>query len=229
VQCHTRFGLQPDGPGPQSQSLSRSYGSNLPTSLTYIVLTTRGCSPERPAADMGTARHENYTISLGFARVGRGAPDTARAAVLLRDQRPYLRMIRFQGHELLQRKEISSPGPPSTSPSSVASPHLVPKDLSPCPGWGILTPFPFGQQRDKHVACFYKSTSRFETDFSDSLGPTDPCSTAVHMEPFSNFSPQGSHLSICYYNQDLHRWRLQAGSRPAPSTHATATLLLTAA
>ncbi|KAG8156008.1 hypothetical protein JTE90_011121 [Oedothorax gibbosus] len=32
------------------------------------------------------------------------------------------------------------------------------------------------------------------------------------MEPFSSFSPQGSHLSICYYHQDLHRWRLQAGS-----------------
>ncbi|GFU33533.1 hypothetical protein NPIL_225891 [Nephila pilipes] len=30
------------------------------------------------------------------------------------------------------------------------------------------------------------------------------------MEPFSNFSP---HWSICYYHQDLHRRRLQAGSR----------------
>ena len=38
----------------QSQSLSRSYGSNFPTSLTYIILSTRGCSPWRPAADMGT-------------------------------------------------------------------------------------------------------------------------------------------------------------------------------
>lgn len=26
---------------------------------------------------------------------------------------------------------------------------------------------------------------RFGTDFSYLLGPTDPCSTAVHMEPFS--------------------------------------------
>ncbi|KAG8171339.1 hypothetical protein JTE90_005691 [Oedothorax gibbosus] len=153
-----------------------------------------------------------------------------RRGGFLREQRPYLRTSRFQGHELLQRKDNSSPGPPSTSPSSVALPHLVPKDLSPCPGWGILTPFPFGRQRDKHEHVFaFRQTSRFGTDFSDPLGPTDPCSTAVHMEPFSSFSPQGSHLSICYYHQDLHRWRLQAGSRPAPSTHATATLLLTAA
>ncbi|KAG8171492.1 hypothetical protein JTE90_010014 [Oedothorax gibbosus] len=57
---------------------------------------------------MGTDRHENYTISLGFSRANRGAPDTARDAVLLREQRPYLRTSRFQGHELLQRKDNSS-------------------------------------------------------------------------------------------------------------------------
>lgn len=95
---------------------------------------------------------------------------------------------------------------------------------SPCPGRGILTPFPFGLGGTSFIAM-----SRFGTDFSDPLGPTDPCSTAVHMEPFSSFSPQGSHLSICYYHQDLHRRRLQAGSRPAPSTLSAATLLLTAA
>ncbi|KAG8171459.1 hypothetical protein JTE90_021685 [Oedothorax gibbosus] len=163
------------------------------------------------------------------SRANRGAPDTARDAVLLREQRPYLRTSRFQGHELLQRKDNSSPGPPSTSPSSVALPHLVPKDLSPCPGWGILTPFPFGRQRDKHEHVFaFRQTSRFGTDFSDPLGPTDPCSTAVHMEPFSSFSPQGSHLSICYYTK-ICPGGGSGGSRPAPSTHATATLLLTAA
>ncbi|GIY54503.1 uncharacterized protein CEXT_675241 [Caerostris extrusa] len=160
-------------PSPQSQSLSRSYGSNLPTSLTYIVLSTRGCSPWRPAADMGTDRHENHTISLGFARADRSAPDTARAAVLLREQRPYLRTSRFQGHELLQRKDNSSPGLPSTSPSSVALPHSSPRALSPCPGWGILTPFPFGRQRDEHTLAVVGtlSMSRFRTDFSDPLGP----------------------------------------------------------
>ena len=39
----------------QSQAFSRSYGSNLPTSLTYIYLWTRGFSPWRPDADWGTA------------------------------------------------------------------------------------------------------------------------------------------------------------------------------
>ncbi|KAM3715049.1 Regulator of rDNA transcription protein [Dirofilaria immitis] len=47
---------QSDSPTRPAQSLEpiliRSYGSNLPTSLTYIILSTRGCSPWRPAADM---------------------------------------------------------------------------------------------------------------------------------------------------------------------------------
>ena len=44
---------------PQSQSLSRGYGSILPTSLIYIVLLTRGCTPWRPEAVMSTTRSEN--------------------------------------------------------------------------------------------------------------------------------------------------------------------------
>ena len=78
----TRFRPQPDRPSPQSQSICRSYGSILPTSLTYIVLSTRGCSPWRPAADMGTVWHKNHTTSPRFSRATIGAPDTARAAVL---------------------------------------------------------------------------------------------------------------------------------------------------
>ncbi len=54
------FSIQPDRPDPQSQSFSQSYGSILPTSLTYIVLSARGCSPRRPAADMGTIWRENF-------------------------------------------------------------------------------------------------------------------------------------------------------------------------
>jgi hypothetical protein len=41
-----------------------------------------------------------------------------------------------------------------------------------------------------------------------------------------HIGPQGSHLSICYYHQDLHQWQLQADSRLSPSTLTTATLLL---
>lgn len=57
-EATTRFPSKPDRPSPQSQSFSRSYGSGLPTSLTYINLSARGCSPRRPDADMGTNRCE---------------------------------------------------------------------------------------------------------------------------------------------------------------------------
>ncbi|KAK8590400.1 hypothetical protein V6N13_057293 [Hibiscus sabdariffa] len=44
------FGTGTPVPSPQSQSFSRGYGSILPTSLAYIVPSTRGCSPWRPDA-----------------------------------------------------------------------------------------------------------------------------------------------------------------------------------
>ncbi|KAG8156022.1 hypothetical protein JTE90_007022, partial [Oedothorax gibbosus] len=111
---------------------------------------------------MGTDRHENYTISLGFSRANRGAPDTARDAVLLREQRPYLRTSRFQGHELLQRKDNSSPGPPSTSPSSVALPHLVPKGPISVSGLGNINPIPFRSAARQTRACLQSSRLSLE-------------------------------------------------------------------
>ena len=62
---------------PQSQSFSRSYGPNLPTSLIYIILMTRGCSPWRPDAVMGTIVRANKTLSLGFSRVVENTSDTS--------------------------------------------------------------------------------------------------------------------------------------------------------
>ena len=49
----------PTQPGPQSQSLFRSYGSSLPTSLTYMSLYCRGCEPWKPDAEMGTVSPEH--------------------------------------------------------------------------------------------------------------------------------------------------------------------------
>ena len=96
-------------PSPQSQSFSRSYGSILPTSLTYIVLSTRGCSPWRPDAVMGTTRGAN-NLSLGFSRAVASAPDTVKHGAFPAVE-PYLRAIRFQGSRLLKRKDNSSRGP----------------------------------------------------------------------------------------------------------------------
>ena len=81
---------EPDHPDPQSQSLSRSYGSNLPTSLTYIILSTRGCSPWRPAADMGTSWRESAVTSPGFSRSSRLLVDAERTSALFaKNQNPF--------------------------------------------------------------------------------------------------------------------------------------------
>jgi hypothetical protein len=69
AQCRVgRHPLFPETPrpNPQSQSFSRSYGSILPTSLIYIVLSTRGCTPWRPDAVMSTTRGANKSLHRIF-------------------------------------------------------------------------------------------------------------------------------------------------------------------
>ena len=80
VHIQARFPHWPDWPDPQSQSLSRSYGSNLPTSLSYIILSTRGYPPWRPDADMGTVRPVVRQVHPApvFSRAGDGTRDATR-------------------------------------------------------------------------------------------------------------------------------------------------------
>ncbi|KAK7395854.1 hypothetical protein VNO78_16425 [Psophocarpus tetragonolobus] len=89
------FGTGTPVPSPQSQSFSRGYGSILPTSLAYIVPSTRGCSPWRPDAVMSTTgrgRHSVLQIFKGRrGRTGHHATCGALPAV-----GPYLRLSRFQ-------------------------------------------------------------------------------------------------------------------------------------
>jgi hypothetical protein len=94
----------PIRPDSQSQSLSRSYGSNLPTFLTYIILSTRGYSPWRSAADMGTNRRDASTWpSPGFSRpVGKiRTPPQLRCSSR---SKPYLPVRGFHGTRTLMQK-----------------------------------------------------------------------------------------------------------------------------
>lgn len=100
----------PTRPAPQSQSLFRSYGSNLPTSLTYINLSTRGSLPWRPAADMGTARREIYTLSPGFSRASESSPDAAGTATLSKARAPLSGRTHSRAPCPSQRKENSPRG-----------------------------------------------------------------------------------------------------------------------
>ena len=109
-----------------SHFFSQSYETNLPTSLTYIALSTRGSSPWRPAADTryGLARLDTtrkYEPRFSRAdgqcfghRVRRGA---------LRMQHPSLWTSQFQGRQLLTKKRQLFPRLP---PTSLGPPALPP-------------------------------------------------------------------------------------------------------
>ncbi|CAF2086588.1 unnamed protein product [Brassica napus] len=97
------FGTGSPEPSPQSQSFSRSYGSILPTSLAYIVPSTRGCSPWRPDAVMKYDRLWRLFGPPVFK--GRGnAPGHHATCGALPVAGPYLRLSRFQGGQAVKQK-----------------------------------------------------------------------------------------------------------------------------
>ncbi|KAK4412016.1 hypothetical protein Salat_2995400 [Sesamum alatum] len=55
-------GLGPPCPALRANPFSRGYGSILPTSLAYIVPSTRGCSPWRPDAVMSTTGRGRHSV-----------------------------------------------------------------------------------------------------------------------------------------------------------------------
>jgi hypothetical protein len=120
--------------------------------------------------------HSRTRIFKG--RRKRSGPRKNRAALCR--HRPYLRANLFHGLERLKKKRQLSPGLPPTSPCWLALPHWLPKEQSRCAGSGILTRFPFAQSET-----YGKYVSASEGVSPSRLGPADPCSTAVHMEPFS--------------------------------------------
>jgi|SanBayMetagenome_1026888.scaffolds.fasta_scaffold03114_6 hypothetical protein len=133
---------------------------------------------------MGTACCEIHTNALGFSRADWSAPDSARPALLYGSQCPYLRTSQFQGLCSLQRKENSSRN--SSRRLRVClrcRSGRLNVDLHKA-GSGMLTRFPFAlrvNQFNNEVS----SQHMLGTELPVRLGPPDPCSTAVHMEPFS--------------------------------------------
>ncbi|PHT24675.1 hypothetical protein CQW23_35640 [Capsicum baccatum] len=90
-------------PSPQSQSFSRSYGSILPNSIAYIVLSTRGYSPWRPDAVMSTIGRGRHSVLRIFkGRQGRTKHHAMCGA--LPAAGPYIRLSRFQGRQAVKQK-----------------------------------------------------------------------------------------------------------------------------
>ena len=102
---------QPPEPDPRSQSLSRGYGSVLPTSLTYIRPSTRGCSPWRPDAVMSTTVRGQYLLLRLFkGRRGRSGHRETCGAL------PYARALSpckpISGRLVCEKEKISLPRGP---------------------------------------------------------------------------------------------------------------------
>ncbi|KAI3493903.1 hypothetical protein L1887_41110 [Cichorium endivia] len=85
------FGTGTPVPSPQSQSFSRGYGSILPTSLAYIVPSTRGCSPWRPDAVMSTTGRGRHSV-LRIFKGRRGRTGHRATCGALPVAGPYLRL-----------------------------------------------------------------------------------------------------------------------------------------
>ncbi len=130
---------------------------------------------------MGTARRETYTFSPGFSRADESSPDAAGTAALSRARAPISGRTHSRVPCPSQRKENSSRGPRQLlrvrlryRTGRLAAP------VSATPGSGIWTRLPFDRPGATEAIA-----PPFRTAFAHPLGPTDPCSTAVHMEPFS--------------------------------------------
>jgi len=73
----TEFSWEQNGFDPKSQPLFQSFKSILPTSLTYIIPMTRGCTPWGPDALIGTSGNGNTLINvLRFSCINSTSPDT---------------------------------------------------------------------------------------------------------------------------------------------------------
>jgi hypothetical protein len=130
---------------------------------------------------MGTAEHEIHTFSPGFSRADMNTLDTARAAVL------YGYNIHISGQtDFMESKpykeKTTLPRVHADVSRFVCVTALAPEGAISVSRFGNINPIPFREYLAVHQLRF---TASLGTVFTDPLGPTDPCSTAVHMEPFS--------------------------------------------
>ncbi|PHT26544.1 hypothetical protein CQW23_33845 [Capsicum baccatum] len=161
------FGTGTPVPNHQSQSFSQSYGSILPTSLAYIVPSTRGCSPWRPDEVMSTTgrgRHSVLRIFKGRReRTGHHATCGALPAA-----GPYLRLSRFQGGQAVKQKRQLF------SRLLLTSSDFLMLSSTATSRFRNFNPIPFRSTRK--MRCL--------SGFPRPLGSTNPCASVFHMEPF---------------------------------------------
>ena len=173
-------------PGPTDPALRANPYPEVTDLICRLPLSTlfqhaRGCKPWRPAADMGTAWREIYTFSPGFSRASESSPDAAGTATLSRARAPLSGRTHSRAPCPSQRKENSSRGCRRLLRGRLR--HRTGRLAAPVSAFQVRGSEPdslsIGRGRRR------PSPQPFRTAFAYPLGPTDPCSTAVHMEPFS--------------------------------------------
>lgn len=127
---------------------------------------------------MGTTSHENYTISLGFSRADAGSPDSTRDVLLYGAHVPISGQTDSRVATPYQEKR-TLPGTHANVSEFACVTALGAEAPISVSRFGNINPIPF------RSAGATQASPRFRTAFAYSLGSTDPCSTAVHMEPFS--------------------------------------------
>ena len=137
---------------------------------------------------MGTAQHENHTTALGFSRADNSTLDSARAAELYGNNIPISRQTVFRESKPYKEK-TTLPRAIADVSEFVCVTALASEEALSVSEFGNINPIPFRTIFTSSILRLITVT--FKTDFSDSLGPTDPCSTAVHMEPFSTLVLKG--------------------------------------
>ncbi|CAN6967637.1 unnamed protein product, partial [Brassica rapa subsp. trilocularis] len=216
------FGTGTPEPSPQSQSFSRSYGSILPTSLAYIVPSTRGCSPWRPDAVMSTTGRERHSV-LRIFKGHRECTGHHATCGALPAAGPYLRLSRFQGGQ------ARPPRPPThrglaLAPTAGYSPglghHLNPRRSTPRIDrrTGLLrsasdqdaspAPIRFPPDNFKH------SLTLFSKSFS-SL-PRGTCSLSVS-RPYLALDGIYRPIGAAFPNNPTRRQRLVVRQGPGPT------------
>lgn len=144
ARAQPRFAPQPDRPSPQSQSLSRSYGSDLPTSLTRLVLTCQRLFTLETCCGYGYGPARDLHLLPRIFKGQREFTGRRRNRGAFQGTGPYLGANPFQGALPFTKKRELFPGPPPASPGSFALPHWTPRGAYlRHSGFGDLNPIPF--------------------------------------------------------------------------------------
>ncbi|KAK4412048.1 hypothetical protein Salat_2974000 [Sesamum alatum] len=99
----TGSGLGPPCPALRANPFPEVTDPFLPTSLAYIVPSTRGCSPWRPDAVMSTTGRGRHSV-LRIFKGRRGRTGHHATCGALPAAGPYLRLSRFQGGQAVKQK-----------------------------------------------------------------------------------------------------------------------------